>query len=271
MEETSLPRTITPRIMTASSPDLRAAVSTVAGGVSPGRFGMNLSYQVGDDPANVSRNRELFLGLLGIIPSQLAVPRQVHGSEVRIAEHPGEYDACDGLITNRRGVYLAISVADCLPIFLSSAGTGSVGLVHAGWRGCRLGVVSRAIGMLVAVYGVNPADLTAFIGPGAGACCYEVGEEVALEFGEEFITRTPGQKPHLDLQAHQKAAIMSAGIPEKSIEVLPLCTICRPELFHSYRRDGQRSGRMMAICGLRGGSPSATSGNPPRRTVLPSP
>ena len=98
-------------------------------------------------------------------------------------------------------------------------------------------------------FGSKPDELYAFIGPSAGQCCYEVGEDVAQRFDAEFVSRRNG-KFYLDIKKANEEQLRNAGVPGTNIEVHEDCTICRTELYHSYRRDGDKSGRMMAIIGL---------------------
>jgi polyphenol oxidase len=232
----------------AKYPNLVSGMSTRKGGVSPEPFGMNTSFSVNDDPDRVRLNRERFLRELGISEDRLAVPSQVHGDTVRLVTEPGRYESCDGLITRSPGLFLSVSVADCLPIFLNDPVRETVGLVHAGWRGTKLNILSHAL-RIFAEESTRPEDLFVCIGPGAGACCYEVGEEVAREFDAVYVHRIAGRKPHLDLKAVNRSILVAAGVPDGQIEVSAACTICSAELFHSYRRDGKKSGRMMGVIG----------------------
>jgi YfiH family protein len=232
-------------------PELTSAVSTRKGGLSPEPYGMNLSFKVGDVSSNVLANRELFFGSLNITLDRLAIPHQVHGNTVRFAEAAGEFESCDGLVTDAAGICLVISVADCLPILMFDPVSRSIAAVHAGWRGSQSGIVSKAIELWIQKVGIQAKNLIAYIGPGAGVCCYEVGEEVAGAFADRFIARAPGKKPHLDVKQMNRELLLEAGVLVHNIEVSGHCTICHPEIFHSYRREGQQSGRMMAVLGLK--------------------
>lgn len=114
---------------------VRFAMSTRVGGVSPEPLGMNLSFRVDDDPANVVENRKRFFGSLEFWESECAIPHQCHSANVQIVSNPGEYEACDGLITEVVGLPLVVTVADCLPVVLYDPAKSVLGLVHAGWRG----------------------------------------------------------------------------------------------------------------------------------------
>ncbi len=228
--------------------ELKFGFSTRLGGISPGQFGMNLSFNVGDERLNVLENRERFFGALKIGLDELAIPRQVQGGVVQRVYTQGGYDSCDGLITDSKGVFLTISTADCLPVFLFDSVTKSIGAVHAGWRGSEMNIVSRAIRMMREEFGTSPADLISYIAPAAGVCCYEVGEDVAKRFSHEFLVRNP--KLHLNLKEHAKTLMLNAGVSKENIEVSEYCTICNANLFHSHRRDKEKSGRMMGVIGL---------------------
>ena len=122
---------------------LRFGVSTRCGGVSPEPYHLNLSLNVGDDEERVLRNRELFFGHLGIPPARLAIPGQIHGSDVLRVSEPGVYEAYDGLITNSENIFLAITVADCVPVFLFDTEVKAVAAIHAGWRGSKSRILKK--------------------------------------------------------------------------------------------------------------------------------
>lgn len=232
-------------------PEICCAVSTRKSGISPEPYGMNLSFHIGDGRSNVLKNRELFFGSLNIRLDRLAILHQVHGNTVRFARTAGEFDSCDGLITDASGIYLVVTLADCLPIFMFDPVSRSIAAVHAGWRGSKLRIVSAAIELWTEELGIQAKNLIAYIGPGASVCCYEVGEDLAGEFNDRFLKKSSGRKPHLDLKGLNRELLLEAGVIPKNIEISGSCTICQPELFHSYRRDGRQSGRMMGVLGLR--------------------
>lgn len=230
--------------------EIKFGFSTRKGGISSEPYGMNLSFNVGDERLNVLGNRERFFGALDIGLDELVIPRQVQGGLIRRVYTQGGYDACDGLITNSKGVFLTISAADCLSIFMFDPIRKAIGAVHAGWRGSSMNIVGRAVKLMGEEFETDASDLIVYVGPAAGICCYEVGEEVANNFKEEFLVRGNTQNPHLDLKLHTKIELIDSGVVESNIEISKFCTICMLELFHSYRRDGEKSGRMMGVMGL---------------------
>jgi polyphenol oxidase len=225
---------------------IRCAVSTRRGGTSPEPFGMNLSFNVGDDPGAVRENRRIFLAAAGCDKSQIAQPRQCHSATVVPVARPGWYDASDALVTDRPGLCLGISVADCLPVFLVDPVCHAIGAVHAGWRGTAGHILSNAVRAMQDHFGTVPSNLAAFLGPSARACCYEVGTEVAAQFDKGLVEQRDGRL-YLDLIRANVAQLSQAGVSGDNIEVSPLCTITERELLHSYRRDGPLSGRMLGV------------------------
>ncbi len=228
---------------------VRAAMSTRQGGVSAEPFGMNLSFRVGDNPETVAENRRRFLEHFGAGPGQLAVPVQVHGTTIRRADGGGEYPACDALMTDRVGLVLGVTVADCVPILLADPVSHVIAAAHAGWRGTAAGIARAVVRAMEGESGISPRRLLAFVGPAAGACCYAVGPEVADLFTPEVVNRRDGGL-FVDLKSSNAAQLAASGVLPGSIEIHPLCTITERHLLHSFRRDGSRSGRMMAAISL---------------------
>ena len=225
-------------------------MSTRNGGVSPGGLGMNLSFNVGDDKVNVIENRRRFFDALHIGLDELAFPVQCHSAAVRSIATWGGYEECDGLATAELGVFIAISVADCVPIFLFDPVTRTVAGIHAGWRGASAGIVGNALSLLKREFRVNFPDLVAFIGPAAGKCCYEVGREVSAAFAPEFVAESGEGKWKIDLKGSIARALTDAGVSPAKIEQHAGCTIHEHERYHSHRRDGLKSGRMIGVIGL---------------------
>ena len=234
-----------------SHPNVRSMVSTRNGGHSSRPMGMNLSYRVGDEGEHVRQNRRLFLAKAGFSEETTAFAAQCHSSTVKTVESPGLFQDCDGLITRTNGLGLAISVADCVPILMFSPVPFALAAVHAGWKGTRSEIMRTALGAMVSL-GVPLNELRMYIGPSAGPCCYDVGEEVAEQFRDEVVVRSE-MKLTLDLPRENLLQATTEGVRSRHVEIDGRCTICHPELFHSYRRDGNRSGRMLAFIGSMGG------------------
>lgn len=174
----------------------------------------------------------------------LATVHQIH-SNICIAAHgrTGVLGDGDALIDNTPGHLVAVKTADCIPILLVDEKHRAVAAVHAGWRGTALYIVQHAVQAMREEFTTRPAHLHAAIGPGIGACCYEVGAEVATHFAQAGPC-------HIDLADINRRELMEAGVSEAQIYTARLCTRCGEE-FHSFRRDKQQAGRMLSFAGVR--------------------
>jgi len=170
----------------------------------------------------------------------MATLRQIHSNRVLAVDRPGLAGEADALVTRTPGLALSIRTADCYPILIADPRSRSIAAIHAGWRGSAGRVVAETIAKMRADLGCDPRDLHAAIGPGIGMSCYEVGEEVARHFGLEGRVK-------IDLAAINGRQLIESGVPEAHIHSVGRCTRCEPEVFHSYRRDGDRAGRMISF------------------------
>lgn len=231
-------------------PGAKAVFTTRRGGFSTGAFAsLNLGKLTLDDPQVVQRNRDLLQQRIG---ARLAMIRQVHGARVLRRDDPdrvsgaapvGELEPADGQATARAGIAPIVMTADCLPVVV--AGGGALAVLHAGWRGLADGVIGEGI-RAVRELG-RGAPLTAAIGPGAGSCCYEVGQEVHERFAD--LDGTARQGRNLDLKSIARAQLSNAGVSE--VHDVGLCTICAPRtLFFSHRRDRGVTGRQAGLAWL---------------------
>ena len=228
----------------AGLPGARVLFSTRHGGVSPAPFdSLNLGRLTDDDGANVDANRERLAGAVGLPRERFLYGRQVHGTRVRrAAEPPGPQRPAadeDGQATALTGAAALVFVADCLPVML--AAEGAVAAVHGGWRGLAGGIVAEGVAALRELGAGGP--VRAAIGPGAAACCYEVGEEVHEHFADVPGARA-GER-NLDLPTVARAKLAEAGVEE--VHDLGLCTMCRRDLFFSHRGDGGTTGRQAGV------------------------
>ena len=240
------------------------AFSTRAGGVSPfPEAALNLAGFDEDARENILENRRRFFQLLGDGWS-FSGCWQVHGRAVRVVgglpDARSEEEKCDALATREPGVLLGVKTADCVPVLLADARTGACAAVHAGWRGTLQEIVAHAVSQMAGEFGTRAADVRAAVGPAALACCYEVGPEVVEAFRAQFadadqlFTPTAGGRARVDLHRANREQLTQAGVREERIHTLPLCTICRPDLFFSYRRDKPlhgRTGRLLSVIGRK--------------------
>lgn len=231
-------------------PNVRALTTTRGGGVSEGPYtSLNLGVHVGDEPANVARNRLLLARALAL-PSEPAWLTQHHGITVIDAADAHADRRADGAFTTRPGTVCAILTADCLPILICDRAGREVAALHGGWRGLAGGIIEAGLACLHA-----PRDeLLAWLGPAIGAGCYEVGEEVRRAFvsrrethlGAFTLTR-PGH--HLcDLHALARLELAALGVLQ--VYGGGHCTFTERDRFFSFRRDGGRgrdTGRMASL------------------------
>ena len=181
----------------------------------------------------------------------LATAKQVHSDQVLVATEPGPLGPGDALISQRPGVTVAVRTADCLPILIVDPRTRAVAAVHAGWRGVVAEIAPKAVEAMRLEFGSRPEDLEIAIGPGIGPCCFEVGPEVAIQFSAFFPERNDlDARVKLDLVETVSRQLRRHGVAEGQIDTSGRCSCCEPELFESYRRDGERSGRMVTVVGL---------------------
>ena len=269
-------------------PGLLHAFSTRLGGISgaQGRD-LNLGRTDWDSPAHIEENCRRFIEALGARDFSLLSLRQVHSSivvhvtressqdlgyqcpgESRPASLAAKPDG-DALLSSTPGLLLAVRVADCLPILLADPRNRAVAAIHAGWRGALQGIVGKAAGEMARAFGSRPDELMAAVGPSIRACCYEVREDVweacgaALPDGQKYLSAVPRLSTHslpgtalprsffLDLAAIARDQLLRAGVSDARIFVADYCTACRTDLFFSYRKEGPKAGRMLAVIGFK--------------------
>jgi YfiH family protein len=262
--------------------------STRLGG-STGCYGgksLNLGFTKDDSRDNVEKNRRRFLRTLGATDDKQLWPlvslRQVHSDIIHVVQSSSPDPLVgDGLITNRPGIALAVLAADCLPVMLIDRKNKVAGVFHAGWRGTVKRIAAKGLGIMQHKYGSDAQNIYAAIGPGIGKCCYEVGSELKSEFESQFDyadelfhevfesdpirekypmlfmnARAPGHgdtgtKLHLDLMEANRQQLLSVGVPDTQIAVLGHCTACHTRRFFSHRAEKGKTGRMMAVVGIR--------------------
>ena len=244
------------------------AFSTRLGGVSPfPENSLNLAGFNDDAAENIYENRRRFLHLLGG-EWTLAACWQTHSADVRLVKDTedarppeaslGENVYCDALTTRTPGILLGVKTADCVPVLLADSRTGACAAIHAGWRGTVSSIVPRTLERMAAEFGTRAREVSAAIGPAAGACCYEVGSEVMEAFAKNFPDSgslfKPTREGHalVDLHRANREQLTKAGVSSERIHTAPLCTMCRTDLFFSYRREKRttgRVGRLMSVVG----------------------
>ncbi len=261
---------------TAPAPAVRFPMLEYPGGtvaLFTTRHGGNLSHSTGDDPARVAAGRARLLAQAGADPAQAVLAGLVHGADVTRLEAPlpfsgpgavagdavGLAPETDAMITDRPGLALVVTTADCTPVYVVDPVRRAIGLAHAGWRGTAAGIATATVAAMRREFGCNPADLRAVVGPAIGACCYEVDAPVAEAFraapGFRESWFQPGRRAghwQLDLWAANHDQLLAAGIPAGRVGVAGVCTSCTVRDFFSHRAEAGRTGRQAAILMLLG-------------------
>jgi len=247
---------------------------------------LNLGFTASDEHETVVHNRRLLAeAVTGVAATPLVTIRQFHSNVLAFA---AEADAAreqprkaDGLMTDRPGLLLGVQTADCIPVLVADRKRRVVAAFHAGWRGTVQRIVEAGVGRMRLEFGSRPEDIVAAIGPGIGACCYAVGEEVLSSFESQFTyarelfhevdsadavrtkypmlfltQRAPGHSPmgpslHLDLVEANRHQLLSAGLKPRSIQTTGGCTSCQTDLFFSHRASQGHAGRMLSVIGIR--------------------
>ena len=244
----------TARFLTFPNLAVPHGFSTRLGGVSQGPYAtLNIGQTSADVPRRVHENRVRLSRELGL-PLHRTLNMEHGAHVVRVDASPPPVRTGDACISNRPGVAMMLTTADCVPVFYHDPRRGAVGLAHAGWRGTVAGVAATTVDAMVREFGCRPEDLQVVVGPAIGPCCFEVDEDVADPFRRKF----PGKdlvagrvnKFTVDLWRANLHVLVDAGVPEEQICLSRLCTSCREDLFFSFRRDRKLTGRMAAVIGL---------------------
>ena len=247
---------------------------------------LNVGFTKDDLRASVERNRKQVLLAADATtkgePWPLVTLRQIHSDLIHVvrSRKPASM-AGDGLVTGLPRLALGVLTADCFPVLLVDTKKKAVGAFHAGWRGTVKRIVEKGVGIMQLEFGSRPEDIHAAIGPGIQKCSFEVGEEVEDAFHTQFDyaaelfhhvqesdavrerypmlfmnQRAPGHgdpciKVHLDLRGANRRQLLAAGVPEANITALEDCTVCQPRKFFSHRAERGKTGRQMAVVGIK--------------------
>ena len=243
---------------------IRHAFSTRLGGVSEGEFtSMNTAFNRGDDPAHVTENYRRICAAAGFDFDSLVASAQDHHTYVRAVtsadrgvgiRKPRDRESVDALITNEPGVTLVTYYADCTPLFFVDTVTHAVGLAHAGWRGTVGRIGQKVVEKMTALYGTDPKNIMAAIGPAISVCCYEVDEPCAAQFlalrdldSDKFVFPKGNGKFMVDLLETNRQILVKAGVPAENIAVSDVCTNCHSDLLWSHRATKRHRGTMSAF------------------------
>ncbi len=232
-------------------PEIICGFSTKVGLNANPPYYFNLSYSVGDKKEIVDLNRKLFFEELGLNEKTVSYQKQVHEDYIREVNVSGNCGESDALITTSKNLGLAISSADCPAVFIYDPVKKIIAAVHSGWRGTDKKIVQKTIIKLKDEFNSNPQDLVCYVGPSISQKNYEVGEEVANKFDEEFNLKKEN-KFYLDVSGANYKMLIDEGVKEVNIQVSKLCSFEYENILHSYRRDGQKSGRALGVIAMKG-------------------
>ena len=240
------------------------AFSTRLGGVSEGEFtSMNMAFNRGDNPESVTENYKRICKSAGFDFDSLTASAQDHNTFVRAVTSenkgvgiykPRDLQSVDALITNEKGVTLVTYYADCTPLFFVDTKQKAIGLAHAGWRGTVGRIGEKVVKKMTELYGTNPADIVAAIGPAISVCCYEVDKPCADNFyalsdldSSRFVFPKDNGKYMIDLLETNRQILVAAGVKNENITVSDVCTNCNSELLWSHRATKGKRGTMSAF------------------------
>lgn len=232
---------------------LLAIESTRKGGTSEGAFAsLNLGAFTNDLKEAVQLNKEILYMDLGINGNQIASSFQCHGNEVLNVVEPGYYEGFDALITNKKNIFLQILVADCTPILLFDPIHEVVAAIHAGWRGTANAIVQKTLNKMTLHFQTHPSECFAYVGTCISQPFFEVDEDVAVYFDQEFYRfNEQKDKYFIDLKGCNVRALSDAGLSKNHIAVSPFCTVKDNDLFFSHRYEKGTTGRFGVIIGMK--------------------
>lgn len=234
---------------------VKAFFSTRQGGVSLAPYAsLNLSTATGDCQAHVAENLRRIEAVAGW-PKRWLRLKQVHGDHIVVDDGrmQGLVGEGDGLITAYADVALSTYHADCYPIFCACSKSGLIGLAHAGWQGTYKRIGPKLL-QEMCVQGASLETVSILVGPGISQAAYQVSRALAEDFvsafsnvkGEAVVLESHGSY-YLNLAACIELSLMELGIQRHQIRVSGACTFGDSAHYYSHRRDGVKTGRMMAV------------------------
>ena len=231
-------------------PEILFGFSTKIGPNSISPFYFNLSYSVGDEARIVDQNRKYFFEEVGLSKETVSYQKQVHEDFIKEVNESGNCGESDALITTSKNLGLAISSADCPAIFIYDPVKRVIAAVHSGWRGTEKKILQKTIIKLKNEFNSNVSDMICYIAPSISKINYEVGKEVAEKFEAEFVIKKEN-KFFLDVAGANYKMLITEGVKKVNIQKSNLCSFGYENVLHSYRRDGQKSGRAVGVIAMR--------------------
>jgi YfiH family protein len=227
-------------------PEITFGFSTKIGLNRGAPYFFNMSLTGSDNKEIVIENRTAFFNYLGLKYDEVVLQRQIHSDIITYVKKGGEIGESDALITDKFDIGLAVSSADCTPVFIYDKKNKVIAGIHSGWKGTEKKIIQKTLTGLINEFNSSPENLFVYMGPSISQKNYEVGPEVAEGFNNKYFI-PKGDKFLLDVPSANYDMLIEAGIPEKNIEKSDLCTYEMKDLLQSYRRDGLFSGRALGI------------------------
>ena len=237
---------------------VKQGFSTKLGGVSKGDCAtMNISTTRGDDPEAVNENRRRLAAAIGVEESKMVYTNQTHTTNVVVVDETNygkTMPETDGMITNVPGLCLVTFYADCVPLYFVDPVHHAIGLSHSGWRGTVARMGKCTLEAMHNAFGTEASDVYCAIGPSICQDCYEISEDVAVQFMQAFPGHTSeilidkgNGKYQLDLWKANEIVLLDAGVKKDHLEVTDVCTCCNPELLFSHRASHGKRGNLGAF------------------------
>lgn len=220
---------------------------------------LNMGFVRTDFTTKVIDNRKLLAKALNFPVENMIFSRQTHSDHITIVStedkgkgvffKPTAIQDNDGYVVSESDICPIVMTADCVPVFLYDPQEQIASIVHSGWRGTVQQISSKAVDIMVSK-GSKPENIVTAIGPSAGSCCYEVGEEVLEQFlkaygnkAYSFFSATTSPFT-VNLWDAIRTSLLNSGLKNTHITQTDLCTICNPYLFFSARNNKAMTGRM---------------------------
>ncbi|PJA97464.1 MAG: peptidoglycan editing factor PgeF [Ignavibacteriales bacterium CG_4_9_14_3_um_filter_34_10] len=222
--------------------DLVFGFSTKLFSFNDSPFFSNLSFEIGDDREKVVRNRNKFSDNLSVDVKNIAYQHQIHSDIINYVSKPEFIGDSDAMITDKFNLGLAVGSADCTTVFIFDPVKKVIAAIHSGWKGTQKRISEKTILKMQNDFHTNPGDCYAYIAPAITQRNYEVGSEVKALFDEKYITNL-NSKFYLDVSRANYDMLRNCGVNKSKIQLSILCSYQNKNLFHSYRRDKDNSGR----------------------------
>ncbi len=231
-------------------PEITCGFTTKIGLERKEPYFFNISFAVGDDEKIVEENRSALFSSMKLDGFRIHFQKQTHSDIVRIVNSDSVPEESDAMICSESKNALVIISADCTSIFIFDSVNKIIAAVHSGWRGTQKRILEKTLNFLFDKFNSSSKDLFVYMGPSISQANYQIGDEVAELFESKYLLKIEN-KFYLDVSFVNYDMLMDYGVPKNQIQKSTICTYEMNELFHSYRRDGEKSGRSLGVIALK--------------------